>query len=137
MVKSIFGGAGISAAAHFKTKEVAAEVLDICLANGVTTLDTARLYAGSEVMIGQLDKKTQFTIDTKVVGGFVPGNVTKEDVIRDAKDSLEKVGIKQFDVLYAQLLPLDPSTPAKGLMTQLHPCARPHHPHHRHARRDQ
>lgn len=102
MVKTIFGGAGISATARFKTKESAAEVLDILLANGVTTLDSARLYAGSEVAIGQQDKRAQFTIDTKLVGGFQPGNVTKEGVIKDAKDSLDRVGIKQFDILYAR-----------------------------------
>lgn len=100
MVKTVFGGASLSDAATFKTHEQRTEIANVLLANGVTNLDTARLYGGSEVAIGQLDKRTEFTIDTKLEGGFKPGSVSKEDVIKNAQDSLDRVGIKQFDILY-------------------------------------
>lgn len=100
MVKLIMGGAGLSDSAYFNTPEIRAKVLDLLLSEGVTTLDTARLYQGSEVAIGALEKRTSFTIDTKLVGGFGPGAVTKDGVIKDAQDSLSRVAIAQFDVLY-------------------------------------
>ncbi|KAH8731754.1 NADP-dependent oxidoreductase domain-containing protein [Phaeosphaeriaceae sp. PMI808] len=100
MVKIVMGGAGLSDSAKFKTPELREQVLDLLLAKGVKTLDSARLYPGSEVSIGALSKRTQFTIDTKLAGGFAPGTITKENVIKDAQDSLDRVGIKQFDILY-------------------------------------
>ncbi|PVI03486.1 Aldo/keto reductase [Periconia macrospinosa] len=101
MVKTIFGGAALSKQAKFNTTESAAQVVDILLANNVTTLDTARLYPGSEVAIGEQPKRTSFAIDTKLEGGFgTPGHLTHEHTLADAQDSLKRVGIKQFDVLY-------------------------------------
>ncbi|CAI6315130.1 unnamed protein product [Periconia digitata] len=101
MVKTVFGGAGISKQAYYNTPESAAKVLDILLANDITNLDTARLYPGSEVAIGEQPKRTSFTIDTKLEGGFgQPGRLTRETALADAKDSLARVGIEQFDVLY-------------------------------------
>jgi aflatoxin B1 aldehyde reductase len=100
MVKIIMGGAGLTDTGKFNTQESREKVLDILLAHDVKNIDSARLYAGSEVAIGKLDKRTQFTIDTKLVGGFSPGNVKRDQVIADAQDSLERVGIKQFDILY-------------------------------------
>lgn len=50
--------------------------------------------------IGALDKRAGFSIDTKLVSGFAPGSSTKDTVIRDSQDSLDKVKIKQFDILY-------------------------------------
>ncbi|KAJ4377435.1 hypothetical protein N0V83_000260 [Neocucurbitaria cava] len=109
MVKTIFGGTLFGDGSRVKSPEERAEAVDLLLAEGVTNLDTARLYPGSEVGIGGLDKRTSFTIDTKLVGGFMPGNVGKGDVIRDAQDSLDRVKIKQFDILYIHAP--DTSTP--------------------------
>lgn len=115
MVKFIFGGAGLSDSARFKTQEERVEVTDLLLGQGVTTLDTARLYPGSEVAIGALDKRTKFTIDTKLIGGFgPPGVITKENVIKDAEDSLKVVGIKQFDILYIHAP--DPTVPFENTL---------------------
>ncbi|KAH9882332.1 hypothetical protein J1614_000568 [Plenodomus biglobosus] len=100
MVKTIFGGASLSDESGFSKHEDRVEILEILLKNGVTNLDTARLYPGSEVAIGKLDKRTSFTIDTKLVGGFAPGTLSRESVIKDAQDSLDRVKIKQFDILY-------------------------------------
>jgi len=66
----------------------------------VHTIDTARLYAGSEVRIGNTPGHEDFIIDTKLIGGFAPGTVKKEAIIADSLDSLERVKIKQFDILY-------------------------------------
>jgi aflatoxin B1 aldehyde reductase len=109
MVKIVMGGAGLTDTGKFNTQESREKVLDILLSHDVKTLDTARLYAGSEDAIGKLDKRTQFTIDTKLVGGFSPGNVSKDQVIKDAQASLSTVGIKQFDILYIHAP--DPSIP--------------------------
>ncbi|KAL5117369.1 hypothetical protein ACEQ8H_004685 [Pleosporales sp. CAS-2024a] len=100
MVKIVMGGASLAEFGKFNTQESREKVVDILLANGIKNIDSARLYTGSEVSIGKLDRRTQFVIDTKLAGGFMPGNVHKEQVIKDAQDSLDRVGIKQFDVLY-------------------------------------
>ncbi|OAL46901.1 Aldo/keto reductase [Pyrenochaeta sp. DS3sAY3a] len=111
MVKTIFGGAALSdlGGRAFATPEARAEAVDVLLANGVVNLDTARLYPGSEVAIGALEKRESFVIDTKLVGGFQPGNVSKEQVITDAQDSLNRLQIKQVDILYIHAP--DESTP--------------------------
>jgi aflatoxin B1 aldehyde reductase len=109
MPKIIFGGATLSDSSYYKTAESRAQVLDVLLKHGITNIDTARLYPGSEVAIGALDKRTQFTIDTKLLGGFGPGNVTYDQVIKDIPNSLEQVKIKQFDILYIHAP--DPSIP--------------------------
>lgn len=97
MVKIIFGTAGI--AAHGQEQQN--EILDLLLTDGITNLDTARIYTNSEDSLGKLEKRTQFTIDTKLAGGFGgAGSISKENVIKDAQDSLDRVGIKQFDILY-------------------------------------
>jgi aflatoxin B1 aldehyde reductase len=101
MVKYIWGGASFTDQGKFNTQESREKATEILLAHKIKNIDTARLYPGSEVAIGALDKRTQFTIDTKLVGGFgAPGTVSKENVLRDIPDSLSRVGIKQFDVLY-------------------------------------
>ena len=84
----------------FNTKEKVAEAIDVLLSSGVTTIDTARIYPGSEVALGKQEKRTQFTIDTKVPGGFAPNTARKDTIIEHAKEALEKVNIKQFDILY-------------------------------------
>jgi aflatoxin B1 aldehyde reductase len=114
MVKIVFGGASLTDTGKFNTPEIRAKVLDTLLSFNVKTIDTARLYPGSEVAIGQLDARTQFTIDTKLVGGFSPGNVTKDKVIADASASLKTVGIKQFDILYIHAP--DPSVPIEDTL---------------------
>lgn len=103
MVKAVFGGGSFmdqGALGSFKTKEEVAEAMDVLLANGVTTIDTARIYPGSEAALGRQDKRTSFTIDTKVPGGFAPSSAHKDTIVEHAKEALEKVNIKQFDILY-------------------------------------
>jgi len=100
MVKTVFGGYPLSDSATFNTPEERAKILDALIANGVKNIDTARLYPGSEEAIGQLEKRKEFVIDTKIPGGFVPGHIGKDDVIAATQDSLDKVKIDQFDIYY-------------------------------------
>lgn len=118
MVKTVFGGFSLSDEASFNKHEQRTQVLDVLLDNGATDLDTARLYPGSEVAIGKLEKRDQFAISTKIVCGFAPGTAHKEDVIKDAHDSLQRVGIKQFDILY--LHAPDPSIPFEDTLAGIH-----------------
>lgn len=67
---------------------------------GITAIDTARIYEGSEEGIGQVSTRTDFTIDDKLPGGFVPGSLTPENILPDIQDSLSKVKISQFDILW-------------------------------------
>lgn len=114
MVKIIFGAASVTDKGKFNTHESRTKVLDILAANGVNTIDTARLYAGSEEAIGKLDKRGDFIIDTKIVGGFSPGNVSREQVVKDVANSLETVGIPQFDILYIHAP--DPTIPIEDTL---------------------
>lgn len=98
-IKAVFGG-GTFPNWVFSDPKVQAEALDILLKGGVTTIDTARLYPGSEEAIGKLDAHKSFTIDTKLVGGFAPGSIAKAQVVADVEDSLKKLQISQLDILY-------------------------------------
>lgn len=100
MVQTVFGGGSFGALGKFTTQETSAGAIDALLAAGVTTIDTARIYPDSEEQLGLQEKRTQFTIDTKVPGGFAPGTAHKDIIVAHAKEALEKVKIKQFDILY-------------------------------------
>ncbi|ORY19302.1 NADP-dependent oxidoreductase domain-containing protein [Clohesyomyces aquaticus] len=99
-VKAVFGGASLNPHGAFKDPEVVKEALEILQREGVTTLDTARLYPGSEETIGKAPGHDKFIIDTKVKGGFQPGSISKDKVLADAQDSLQLVNVDQLDILY-------------------------------------
>ncbi|KAF3020943.1 hypothetical protein E8E14_005738 [Neopestalotiopsis sp. 37M] len=66
-------------------------------------LDSAVAYRECEEWLGQLQvgPRYGFTVDTKLTGGAHPGLVaTKDNVIAQAKESLSKVGVKQFGILF-------------------------------------
>jgi aflatoxin B1 aldehyde reductase len=98
-IKTVFGGAAFPNGA-FADAKVQAEALDILQKSGVSGLDSARVYTGSEEAIGKLDARTNFTIDTKLRGGVEKGTLGKDQVIRDIQDSLEKLRIPQVDIVY-------------------------------------
>lgn len=77
------------------------EGLETLLKAGVTTLDTARLYPGSEEAIGTHATRTSFAIDSKLKGGFEPGSISSADkILADVQDTLAKLKIDQLDILY-------------------------------------
>ena len=66
----------------------------------VTTVDTAQLYGQSEAILGSVNAGDRFTIDTKWRGGFAAGSSTKETIIATAKESLERLKMRQVDIFY-------------------------------------
>lgn len=67
---------------------------------GINEIDTARIYKDSEEGIGRVSIRHDFAIDDKLPGGFAPGTLTPENVLADIADSLSKVKIDQFDIMY-------------------------------------
>lgn len=98
-IKVVFGGAAINPQKYTSAEQVE-ELLQLLKKEGVSTIDTARLYQGSEELIGSAASHGDFIIDTKVLGGFKPGSVTKNAVVSDVQNSLDRVKIDQFDILY-------------------------------------
>ncbi|KAF2685089.1 Aldo/keto reductase [Lentithecium fluviatile CBS 122367] len=99
-IKAVYGGGSFNPHGAFKDAETVGAALEALQRSGVTTLDTARLYPGSEALIGAQPLRTSFTIDTKIQGGFSPGSASKDAIIKDAQDSLSRVQIPHFDILY-------------------------------------
>ncbi|ETS86724.1 hypothetical protein PFICI_00552 [Pestalotiopsis fici W106-1] len=69
----------------------------------ISGIDSAVAYQECEEWLGQIKLGSQygFSIDTKLSGGGHPALVaTKENVIAQAKESLSKIGIEQFGILY-------------------------------------
>lgn len=114
-IKAIFGGASIGPK-NYPTDESVSTLLTTLKNAGVTTIDTARIYPGSEETIGRNALRSEFSIDTKLAGGFVSGTLTPENVVNDAADSLSKLNIPQIDILYIHApepsLPLEPALKA-------------------------
>ncbi|USP73031.1 hypothetical protein yc1106_00305 [Curvularia clavata] len=100
MVKAVFGGYPLSDSSNFETPEKRDQVVDVLLKNGVTTIDTARIYPGSEEAIGKIPKRKEFAIDTKIPGGFAPGSASKEKVIEHMEESFARLNIDKIDIFY-------------------------------------
>jgi aryl-alcohol dehydrogenase-like predicted oxidoreductase len=87
-----FGTAGFGA----KTPEDIEKHYEVLEKHNVKNLDSAQLYEGSEEALGKTKAGERFIIDTKWVGGFKgPGSMTKDYVINSAKESIQKLGVKQ------------------------------------------
>jgi len=79
--------------------DFAKQALEVLEKEGISTLDTAEIYPGSEEEIGYHGAADRFVIDTKLPGGF--GDARRKDaIIAGGKASLEKLRTKQVDVLY-------------------------------------
>lgn len=98
-IKLVFGAAGIPHK-NYEDPKYQTSALEALLKAGVTTLDTARLYTGSEEAIGNLPLRTSFTIDSKLEGGFKPGTSTRDQILANIDDSLKRLQIDQLDILY-------------------------------------
>ncbi|KAJ7167091.1 aldehyde reductase [Mycena filopes] len=101
--KLVFGGGPIgpdSPFPYFPDEASIAEVYKLLEAGGVDTIDTARLYGGSEEWIGKTGGGKRFAIDTKTPGGFKPGDSTSESIPVHAKESVERLGVDKVDVFY-------------------------------------
>lgn len=94
-IQILFGGAGVGNTEKFKTADDVKPFFDVLKKQGVTKIDTAHLYGNSETYLGEVKAGDSFTFDTKWLGGFGPGNVTKDKMIASAKDSIRKLGVAQ------------------------------------------
>lgn len=96
---------------------------------GCTLIDTAPLYLGtqSEQIIGQAlrtrpDLKAKVTVTTKVGQLFGVLDHSKEAVFAHVEDSLKRLGLERFDVLYlhdAMGLPMDEVLGPNGSLAAL------------------
>ena len=99
-IPNVFGGAGVNEGRGWSTPESLGPLFDALEKGDCPTIDTATLYGKSEEILGQAGAPKRFTIDTKTIGGFKPGNATKENVIADAENSKKMLGTKQVDIWY-------------------------------------
>lgn len=99
----VFGTAGIDTGGAFPTAELATELLDAVEQAGIKQLDTAQLYGISEEILGKIKAAERFTIDTKHIGGWKPGESTREKVVARGLESLRRLGVDK--VSCSTLLP--------------------------------
>jgi aflatoxin B1 aldehyde reductase len=90
-VKVIFGGATINTGRAFESKEEIETLFAALKKYDVKAIDTAQLYGESETLLGSVNAGSQFIIDTKWKGGFAAGSPTKENIVKDADESMEKL----------------------------------------------
>jgi len=98
--KVVFGTAGFGDTGKYRKLEDVQPIFDILAKEGVTHLDTAQLYGNSETYIGEVKAGEKFGLDTKWFGGFKPGESDKDNTIRLAKESIQKLGVKKVDIFY-------------------------------------
>jgi hypothetical protein len=110
-VKVIFGGATINTGRAFESKEEIETLFAALKKYDVKAIDTAQLYGESETLLGSVNAGSQFIIDTKWKGGFAAGSPTKENIVKDADESMEKL---KMDKVSNPPTPRDFS-PAPGL----------------------
>jgi len=96
----LWGTATVGNNEPFITEESLNEAFKILESHGVKNLDTAQLYGKSEERLGEVKAGERFIIDTKWIGGWVPGSATKDNIVSSAKESIKKLGVKQVDVFY-------------------------------------
>ncbi|KAK4893102.1 hypothetical protein LTR27_008442 [Elasticomyces elasticus] len=96
----VFGTAAIGSNPIFGSSDVVQQLYAILDEHGVKIIDSAQLYGNSEAILGDTQAGDKFTIDTKWQGGFKPGNLKKQNVIVTARESIERLRVKQVDVFY-------------------------------------
>ena len=94
-VTPVFGGFPIGEGKSFPDLGTLEELYKLLDEGGCKTIDTARLYGNSEEWIGKSGAGNKFVIDTKALGGFEPGSTNADGVMKQVKESLERMGTKQ------------------------------------------
>jgi len=98
--KVVFGGGPIGDGKEFSDVSNIEELYKLLREGGCDTIDTARLYGNSEETIGKTHGGDQFIIDSKTPGGFIVGESTSAGILQHAKDTVERLGVKNVDVYY-------------------------------------
>ncbi|UPL01760.1 hypothetical protein LCI18_012694 [Fusarium solani-melongenae] len=96
------------------TAEGVEEFLSTFVAGGIKEIDTAQVYGESELILGTNDASKRFDISTKLPGKYVPGSLSKDEVLTRTKASLETLKLRQLDILY--LHAPDPSVPIEDTL---------------------
>lgn len=101
-VKIVYGTAGQQPNAE-ENDDVShvVETLRLLKELGVKGLDTAQLYGRSEEALGFAGAGKDFIIDTKVVGGFMPGTCTPKAIIEHGKSAIKKLGVDQVCIRFS------------------------------------
>ncbi|KAH6661421.1 aldehyde reductase [Truncatella angustata] len=73
--------------------------LDFLQENGIETIDTAQVYAESEVNLGNINAPSRFTVDTKAAAGFGKP-ATKDVILKSGHESLKKLNTQSVDIYY-------------------------------------
>lgn len=107
-VTVVFGGNRIGNREPFTPSTDLEGAFKILLDHHVKTIDSAQAYGNSQATIGEVKAGDKFAIDTKWSGmrpggprptgppsGPPPAWASKERIIDSAKDSIEKLGVKQ------------------------------------------
>jgi len=107
-IKIVYGAASISSRfgdtpPGFETyHDYSGRVLEILKEKGVTTIDTAELYFGSEEEIAYHKGAEHFVIDSKLRGGAGEGR-NAEQIVAAGKARLDALNAKQLDILYVHM----------------------------------
>lgn len=99
-IKVVFGAAPIGNREPWIAEDYVNKSFETLLKHGCNVLDSAQLYGESEKRIGELKAGEKFVIDTKWKGGWMPGGANKDEIVNSAKDSIQKLGVKQVDIFY-------------------------------------
>ena len=99
-LKVVFGAASIGNREPWIDEGYNNKAFEVMLAHKCNTLDSAQLYGESEKRLGEIKAGEKFTIDTKWQGGFHPGFAAKDQIVDTAKESIQKLGVKQVSLLH-------------------------------------
>ncbi|KAJ9606383.1 hypothetical protein H2200_009344 [Cladophialophora chaetospira] len=108
----IYGAESLS---HVDEQE-AASILNVAKKGGITAIDTAALYKGSERLLGQLDVALDFTIHTKTPG-VIPGCMSQESIINGMEQSLHDLHLDKVEIYY--LHTADSATPLEETLSAI------------------
>ncbi|KIW62956.1 hypothetical protein PV04_09841 [Phialophora macrospora] len=98
----VFGGGSITSDGGYSNVGAVEELLDVLEREGIKQIDTAQLYGNgtSEELLGEAKAGSRFLIDTKHVGGWIPGNSSREQVVERGHESLRRLGAKKVNIFY-------------------------------------
>ena len=98
----VFGASSVrSQSSPFSSSESLTSLFTTLQRAGITTIDTAQMYADSETVLGAAGVASYgFTLDTKSPGGWIPGSLEPTKLAADARRSKEILGVDKIDVFY-------------------------------------
>lgn len=85
----------------FDNEDEIKAIYQTLIAEGCYNIDTARLYTGSEEILGRTGASEEFIIDSKTPGGFRnQGEDTGQAIYNHARESIERLKTNQLDIFY-------------------------------------